>query len=407
MKERSGSSASPGIPPHASARHPGVILPAVVASAALAFFPPVITAATPATAAATPAATPAVAEAPVVLPPPLPTIWETPLPADDTNNAPASATQAEWDAAVEALVSTFEQATGRKLVPGEKRKAGLKIYTESGPGLSTPLPLTRAVIRALERRGFASGDIFLVGLNPIRLRTTGYLPLSATDTAPFEGHPVYVLESKRFYDPVWFYDSPIPYRFDPILSGRNYASYNPFPGEDIFGPGKRDSAFDDDRKSFLATPLFLDTDFWINLPVYSDHNIVGVNGALANATIWNASNTTRFFRSSSTAPAAVAEMAAIPELRITWAFTLASLGRWQYIGGPSFNSLYTVSEPRLWLSADPVAMDSLMLQKINRAREAHGFKPVPDDVRTLEFAETLGVGTRHPPEPVLVPVGKP
>ncbi|RRJ97021.1 DUF362 domain-containing protein [Opitutaceae bacterium TAV4] len=343
--------------------------------------------------------------APAIPPLPAPNVWEASLPTDSTFVTPGP--QSGYDAAVEALFAACERTTGRKLQPGEKRKAGIKIYTDAGPGLATPKPLVRAVITALQRRGFAAGDIFLVGLNPLRLRMAGYLPSSAAESVPFEGHPVFVLESGRFYDPVWFYDSPIPYRFDPILSGRNFdlKPVNRMPGTDLFRSGSGgDSDFlqEDDRKSFLATPLFLDTDFWINLPVYSDHDTLGVNGALANATLWNASNTTRFFRSAATAPAAVAEMAAIPELRLTWALTLTSLERWQFIGGPHFNSLYTVSEPRLLLSADPVAIDSVMLGKINRARQAAGFKPVPDDVRTLEFAETLGVGTRHPPPTINV-----
>ncbi len=337
-------------------------------------------------------------------PPPIPTVWESALPNGSTFVTPGP--QSGYTDAVEALFTACEHATGRPLRPGEKRKAGIKIYTDAGPGLATPKPLVRAVITALQRRGFAAADIFLVGLNPLRLRMAGYLPTSAADTVPFEGHPVYVLESGRFYDPVWFYDSPIPYRFDPILSGRDSRSVNRMPGADLFrsdGGGNSDFLQEDDRKSFLATPLFLDTDFWINLPVYSDHDTLGVNGALANATLWNASNTSRFFRSAATAPAAVAEMAAIPELRITWALTLTSLERWQYIGGPRFNSLYTVSEPQLLLSADPVAIDSVMLGKINRARQAAGFKPVSDDIRTLEFAETLGVGTRRPPPIVTIP----
>jgi hypothetical protein len=303
---------------------------------------------------------------------PLSPIWQAHLSAfDDANYGPA----------VEALISHFESSTGHKLVPGAKGKVGLKIYSDSGPGMATPVPLVKAVIAALERRGFQQKNVFLVGLNQLRLRMTGYLPSLVTGTSPFDGHPIYVLESGRYYDPVWFYDSPLPQRFDPIFAEQQTRDFS------------NTSTKDEDRKSFLATPLFLDADFWINLPVYTDHSMLGVNGALVNATLWNASNTARFFRSPANAPAAVAEMSAIPELRQTWMFTIASLEHYQFIGGPFFNSLYSASEPLVWLSTDPVIMDALMRERIDRLRKRNGFEPVSEEIRTLEFAETLGVGS--------------
>jgi hypothetical protein len=310
-------------------------------------------------------------------------VWESPL---------ASFDEATYDRQVEKLIVTFEQATGRKLVPGPKKKVGLKIYADSGPGLATPVPLVKGVINALKRRGFEHSNIFLVGLNALRLRMTGYLPSLVSGETPFFGNPVYVLESGRYYDPVWFYDSPLPQRFDPIFAQKQTEGVS------------ATTSKDEDRKSFLATPLFLDADFWINIPVYSDHPTLGINGALVNATLWNASNTARFFRSPANAPAAVAEMSAIPELRQTWMFTIASLQHYQFIGGPFFNSLYTVSEPLLWLSNDPVMMDSLARDRINANRKKQGFEPVDEEIRTLEFAETLGVGSTKTKNAKIIPV---
>ncbi|MDR2676159.1 MAG: DUF362 domain-containing protein [Opitutaceae bacterium] len=309
-------------------------------------------------------------------PPALAPVWEARLPGFD---------EGAYAAKVELLISKFEEQTGRKLVPGAKKKVGLKIYTDSGPGMATPVPLVKAVIGAMERRGFASQDIFLVGLNQLRLRMTGYLPSLVAGQTPFKGYPVYVLESGRFYDPVWFYDSPLPSRFDPIFAEKSVEGVDP------------ETTREQDRKSFLATPLFLDADFWINLPVFTDHPILGINGALVNATLWNASNTARFFRSPANAPAAVAEMSAIPELRQTWLLSIASLEHYQFIGGPYFNSLYSVSEPMLWLSADPVALDALMSARINRWRERAGFRPISEEIQTINFAETLGVGSQRLP----------
>jgi hypothetical protein len=332
-----------------------------------------------AAAAAEKAATPAPAAAPAITPMAAPLtghdpVWEAELAAFD---------QPSYDAAIEALLANFEKAIGRPLVPGVKKRVGLKVYTDSGPGLATPIPMVKAVIAALRRRGFEDKNIFIVGLNALRLRMTGYLPSLVTGKTPFAGNPIYVLESGRFYDPVWFYDSPLPEKFDPVFAAQQTRDYN------------NTSTKAEDRNSFLDTLLFLGDDFWINLPVYTDHPVLGVNGALVNATLWNASNTARFFRSPATAPGAVAEMSAIPELRETWMCTIASLQEYQYIGGPFFNSLYTKSEPRVWLSNDPVIMDSLMRERIDRARRKDGFDPIPDDIRTLEDAELLGVGSTH------------
>jgi hypothetical protein len=315
--------------------------------------------------------------------PSLDPVWQAQLPDFDT---------AAYDREVEALIQSFEKATGKKLVPGKKKKVGLKIYTDSGAGMATPVPLVRAVIHALERRGFEEHNIFLVGLNQLRLRMTGFLPSLVTGETPFKNNPVFVLESGKFYDPVWFYDSPLPQRFDPIFAEQQTKD---FPNS---------STKDEDRKSFLATPLFFDADFWINLPVYTDHPMLGVNGALVNATLWNASNTGRFFRSPANAPAAIAEMAAIPELRQGWVFTLVSLEHYQFIGGPYFNSLYSASEPLLWLSTDPVLLDALMRSRINGLRKQAGFEPISEEIRTLEFAETLGVGSTHIASAKFIPV---
>lgn len=317
--------------------------------------------------------------------PPQQPVWQARLP---------DFSDAAYERQVETLFDAYEAATGRKLVPGPKKRVGIKVYADSGPGMATPVGLAKAVVNALERRGFVHENIFLVGMNALRLRMTGYLPSLVSGQTPFKGLPVYVLESGRYYDPVWFYDSPLPQRFDPVFAAKQT--------QDV----SNTSTKDEDRKSFLATPLFLDADFWINMPVFTDHPTLGVNGALVNATLWNASNTARFFRSPANAPAAVAEMSAIPELRQTWVFTIASLEHYQFIGGPFFNSLYTVSEPVIWLSRDPVMMDALMRDRINAHRKQSGFEPINDEIRTLEFAETLGVGSTNTNAAKIVRVGE-
>ncbi|MBC2593096.1 DUF362 domain-containing protein [Ruficoccus amylovorans] len=283
-----------------------------------------------------------------------------------------------YKAGVETLFRAYEHTSDKSLKPGEHGVVGIKIYTASGPGMRTPPNLVRAVVACLEERGFDRKKLFLIDSNAERLRESGYLPRRDTSPNEFEGIPVYALDSGDYYDKEWSYDSNLPSRERVAMAASNSRfSYEDDPEE---------------RKSYLAYPLISQVDFWINLPMASDNKALGISGALANATLWNISNNTRFLASPANAPVAVAEIAAIPELRETWVFTLQTLERYQFMGGPRFNSLYTGQEPKLWLSANPVAIDYLMWRRIYNGRARERF-PVPDrDPQLFEYAQAVGLG---------------
>ena len=288
----------------------------------------------------------------------------------------------DYNTGVEHLLSDFEETGGRTLEPGATGRVGLKVYTQSGPGLATPRELVRALVASLEHRGFRREDIFLVDQSRYRLLQAGFLDRAGGND--FEGSPVYVLETGAHYDGDWHYESPLPPRTD--------FRRMMLPGSGLSGD---DEAFGVDRLSYLPFPLLHEVDFWINLPRYTDHPTLGVNGALVNATLLNASNTGRFLKSRSTGPAAAAEIAAIPELRQGWVLNLTTLEPFQFIGGPAFRSLYTAAKPLLWMSADPVLLDALMAEEINRQRRKRGFSEL-GFLPLLEFAEQLGVGRKAP-----------
>ncbi|MDX2110623.1 MAG: DUF362 domain-containing protein [Verrucomicrobiota bacterium] len=288
-----------------------------------------------------------------------------------------------YDSAVEALISDFEARSQRRLIPGPTGHAGLKVYTNSGAGMGTPLDLTRAVIRALEKRGFTRDALFVIDASEANLRDCGYLPLLSEMHRGynFEGVPVLALDRELYRDDQWFYDNPLPRQTSSTFGSEVRAAL-------------RKEHDPNDRKSFMAAPLINGCDFWINLPCVTDHPAMGLNGVLANGTLWTVSNRERFFYSTANAPIAIAEIAAIPEMMNNCALNLISLEHYQYIGGPMFNSLYTRSEPLLWLSVNPVILDATMVERLNAARESTEFKPIEQSSLQLEYAETLGLGPR-------------
>lgn len=304
---------------------------------------------------------------------PLGLVWEANL-----------AQQTDYYQEVEALLAAYETVLDERLAPGERGKVGLKVNTRGGPGLSTPPALLRALIASLEQRGFGRNDIYIVDYSARNLRAAGIMPPLSSSNQRFNGARVLALDSEKFYDPEWFYDSPLP------------ASFQQEPGLMLEG-GRRDSLEEgsEERKSFLPEPLLFDVDFWINLAVGVDDPALGVDGVLANATLWNVSNSRRFLVNQATASAAVAEIAAIPELAERLVLNFVSLEAYQFIGGPFFNAIYTRSEPRLWMSSDPVALDRLLYDRINTMRRLEGFPEIDPLPRQLPFATSLGLGVHE------------
>ena len=297
-------------------------------------------------------------------------VWESPLAADRL-----------YCSEVEALIESYESEVGQLLRPGKRKKVGLKVNTRGRAGLSTPLNLIRAVIKTLEARGHERGSILIIDDSTYNLREAGLMPPLSQSETGFEGCPVLALDSQKFYDSDWFYDSPLPaaHQEVPQLTDKAHRSSQLIEGS--LG-----------RKSFLPMPLILEVDFWINLVVGVDDPSLGVDGVLANATLWNVSNSRRFLVNQATASAAVAEIAAIPEMEERLVLHLISLDRYQFIGGPFFNSIYTRSEPRIWMSSDPVALDRLIYDRINAMRLLEGFPEIEPVPSQLAFAASLGLG---------------
>jgi hypothetical protein len=157
-----------------------------------------------------------------------------------------------YQIAVEALLADYERRLGRKLAPGPKRRAGLKVMTNTA-GLSTPLALVRALITALEARGFRPDELFIVDQNEERLHQAGLLPFNApAGEGTYDGVQVIALERGRYYSLKYNYPSNLPAADEgqQMNDQKNYAwTFTPNP-----------------RWSLLPVPLLLDVDFWINLP---------------------------------------------------------------------------------------------------------------------------------------------
>ena len=181
------------------------------------------------------------------------------------------------------------------------------------------------------------------------------------------------IESGKFFDARWYYDNPLSPK-----SVRGEAS------NDIYNPEL--------RKSYLPVPLFLSVDFWINLPVVTDMEGLGVCAAVGNMSIWNMSNNERFLKQPANASMAAAEVAAIPELKNSEIFTILSLERGQFVGGAVFNSRCTFSEKTILMSANPVVIDYIAWETLNKYRRAFRFAQIDPMPPLLNYCRELQLG---------------
>jgi len=286
-------------------------------------------------------------------------------------------TVSSYSRAVSALFKAFEKESGHKIVKGKKGKVGLKVYTNSGPGIPTPPALVDAVIEQLLKRGYKREDITIVDMSRRKLRDAGYLPrLSELHDGVkdnYKGVNVADIESNGFFDKQWYCDNSLMPK-----------SFRGGPAQDLYNPEL--------RKSYLPVPLFLTVDFWINLPVVTDMEGLGVCAALGNASIWNMSNNERFLKQPANASMAAAEVCAIPELRDSNIFTILTLEQGQFVGGSLFNSRCTFTENVVFLSANPVAIDYIAWDEINRYRRSFGFKPIDPMPVLFNYCKELKIG---------------
>lgn len=261
----------------------------------------------------------------------------------------------------------------------EKIKIGLKVYTNSGPGLSTPTSFVKVLIDFLISEGYRKENIFITDLETSKLRASGFIPPISERSNLFHGVKVMpILQSNQ--SAAWFYESPLP-------PNEKMDGYFDLDSIKTFG-----NAFEEDRISLLNAKLILETDFWINLPMFSDHKTLGINGALLNATLWNITNNDRFFINPNTGHIGIAEIASIPELKSKLIINVGILERLQYIGGPHFNSHYNKYENKLLLSTNPAVLDFYVLSLLNKAKIENGFRPIKTP-KYFQFYQTLNPET--------------
>jgi len=145
-------------------------------------------------------------------------------------------------------------------------------------------------------------------------------------------------------------------------------------------------------KSYFAKIASQYTTKIINLAVFSDSDTVGFEGCVAGLALASVDNTRRFQGPPMFGNPALAEILAEEPLKKKTVFHILDGMLAQYAGGPSFQPKYCKPHATLYFGTDPVAIDSMAVERADKWRAADQLPPIKPLTQYLQTATKLGLG---------------
>jgi hypothetical protein len=299
---------------------------------------------------------------------------------------------------------------------------GIKITTMGGPLLSTHRPIVQAICEGLEEAGVSPSRIIIWDKDASDMTSAGYAPIPATDShvgiaSVFPG---------TGYDPDASYKTDILgtliwgdsefIRHDDDLSqaaseavknkayGDNDSSDGPSGGDDSLVGSTAPQTSNRSHFARLVTTLCTKI---INVPVLTDNSYIGLNGCLGSLALACVDNNRRFQGDPTYGDPAICEILSNDFIRRKVVVHILDALVSQYAGGPRFDPVFTKSIGAIYVSRDPVAIDSLGLKRLEqwRAADKQGrIDPIGKTAGHVHDAASYNLGTDDPSRIQLVPL---
>ena len=247
---------------------------------------------------------------------------------------------------------------------------GIKVFSAPGPNSGTRPAVAAAVVEGLMAAGLPPKNIIVWDRQITDLRLAGFYDLTDRYGIRVVGSAQAGWDEKAFYNP----DSPIL-------------------GNLVWGDlefGKKGDGVG--RKSFVSKILSREITKIINVSPLLNHNDVGVSGNLYSLAVGSVDNLIRFESSPETLATAIPEIYSLPALSDHVVLNITDALICQYEGGERGLLHYSATLNELRFSRDPVALDVLSIQELNRQRElAHALRVRPN-LKLYTIAALLQLG---------------
>ncbi len=250
---------------------------------------------------------------------------------------------------------------------------GIKVVSAPGRNSGTRPAVVQAVVEQLVAAGVPKTNIVIWDRHYVDLRLSGYVKLAQELGVRCQASTGTGWDAERFYD-------------NALLGRLVY-------GDLEFNLASGEST---GRKSYVSKLLTRDLSVIINITPMLNHNFAGVNGNLLSLASASTDNFIRFDNDGDKLADAVPEIYAMPLLGDRVALNIVDGLICQYEGGESSLLHYSTILNQLRFSTDPVTLDWLSLEEIEKRRQVGRPKAMAVFQRLLRNAALLEIGIAEP-----------
>jgi hypothetical protein len=270
-----------------------------------------------------------------------------------------------------ALTGKSTDADAWRTLVSTQDVVGIKVYSVPGPNSGTRYSVVAAVVEGLLAAGVPPKHVIVWDREALDLRLAGFFQL-------VDRYGIQVRSSLQTgFDANTFYEAA-------LIGNLVWGDYE---------FGKRDAGTG--RKSFVSKLVSREITKLINLTPLLNHNLAGVSGNLYGLASGSVDNFTRFESDPTRLATAVPEIYALPAVGDRVVLNIVDALICQYEGGERGLLHYSVMLNELRFSKDPVALDVLSIQELDRQRDS-AKPPAGKNLELYKNAALLELGVSDP-----------
>ena len=287
---------------------------------------------------------------------------------------------------------------------------GIKISTLGGPLLSTHRPLVQAICDGLQAAGVPVEHIFLWDKNGEAMRRAGYEPIAPTPdhvgiaaVFPGSGYDLNVAYRNEIIGTLIWGDSEFIERgadADLMNAASDVVKAKPYGGPTLGGDDDLDTGTSPipqtSNLSYYANLVTRGCTKLINVPVLTDNPNIGIEGCMGSLALACTDNNRRFQGDPTYGDPAICEILDKDFMRRKVVVNILDALVAEYAGGPQFDPQFTQSIGAIYVSRDPVAIDSLVLRRIETWRRRNHIDPLGKTASHVASGALYNLGTNDP-----------